>query len=100
MSGVAPDLRVAAVPLSRRSLAVLGLASFAGLMMLIWPLLLQVPEGTTGVVIRNVAPAIASLLQEDDVITQVGLPIRRNRRGDCFPRGHSPVGRAAEGKGR
>ena len=46
MSGVAPDLRVAAVPLSRRSLAVLGLASFAGLMMLVWPLLLQVPEGT------------------------------------------------------
>jgi len=32
---------------------------------------LQVPEGTTGVVIRNVAPAIASLLQEDDVITRI-----------------------------
>lgn len=46
MSGGAPDLRVAAVPLSRRSLAVLGLASFAGLMMLVWPLLLRVPEGT------------------------------------------------------
>ena len=46
MSGGASDLRVAAVPLSRRSLAVLGLASFAGLMMLVWPLLLRVPEGT------------------------------------------------------
>lgn len=32
---------------------------------------LQVPEGTTGVVIRNVAPAIATLLQEDDVITRI-----------------------------
>ena len=32
---------------------------------------LQVPEGTTGVVIRNVAPAIAALLQEDDVITRI-----------------------------
>ena len=48
MSGGASDLRVAAVPLSRRSLAVLGLASFAGLMMLVWPLLLRVPEGTRG----------------------------------------------------
>ncbi|CAB4693836.1 MAG: ECF transporter S component [Actinobacteria bacterium] len=35
-----------AVPLSRRSAAVLGLASLAGLMMLVWPLLLRVPEGT------------------------------------------------------
>lgn len=38
--------RVEAVPLSRRSVAVLSLASLAGLMMLVWPLLLQVPEGT------------------------------------------------------
>lgn len=37
--------RVDAVPLSRRSAAVLGLASLAGLMMLGWPLLLEVPEG-------------------------------------------------------
>ena len=34
-----------AVPLTRRSTAVLGAASAAGLMMLIWPLLLRVPEG-------------------------------------------------------
>lgn len=37
--------RVDAVPLSRRSAAVLGLASLAGLMMLLWPLLLEVPDG-------------------------------------------------------
>ena len=37
--------RVDAVPLSRRSAAVLGLASLAGRMMLMWPLLLEVPEG-------------------------------------------------------
>lgn len=36
---------VDAVPLSRRSVAVLSLASLAGLMMLVWPLLLQVPDG-------------------------------------------------------
>jgi energy-coupling factor transport system substrate-specific component len=35
-----------AVPLSRRSTVVLALASAAGLMMLAWPLLLRVPEGT------------------------------------------------------
>ena len=35
-----------AVPLSRRSTIVLALASAAGLMMLAWPLLLRVPEGT------------------------------------------------------
>lgn len=35
-----------AVPLTRRSAAVLGVASLAGLLMLLWPLLLQVPEGT------------------------------------------------------
>ncbi len=35
-----------AVPLSRRSALVLSLASLAGLMMLVWPLLLKVPEGT------------------------------------------------------
>lgn len=34
-----------AVPLSRRSVAVLSLASLAGLMMLLWPLLLKVPDG-------------------------------------------------------
>jgi energy-coupling factor transport system substrate-specific component len=34
-----------AVPLSRRSAAVLGVASLGGLMMLAWPLLLRVPEG-------------------------------------------------------
>lgn len=39
-----PDHRVA-VPLSRRSLVVLGLASFAGLMAFVWPLLLQVQPG-------------------------------------------------------
>ncbi len=33
-----------AVPLSRRSALVLGVASFGGLMMLAWPLLLKVPE--------------------------------------------------------
>lgn len=37
--------RMDAVPLSRRSAAVLGLASLAGLMMLLWPLLLEVPDG-------------------------------------------------------
>lgn len=40
-----PD-RTAAVPLGRRSGLVLALASVAGLMMLVWPLLLRVPEGT------------------------------------------------------
>ncbi|MDP3891399.1 ECF transporter S component [Nocardioides sp.] len=35
-----------AVPLGRRSALVLGAASIAGLMMLCWPLLLRVPEGT------------------------------------------------------
>ncbi|MDO3394851.1 ECF transporter S component [Nocardioides sp. SOB44] len=38
--------RAAAVPLGRRSGLVLALASVAGLMMLVWPLLLRVPEGT------------------------------------------------------
>ncbi|MCL8026518.1 ECF transporter S component [Nocardioides bruguierae] len=38
----------AAVPLSRRSALVLGLASLAGLMMLVWPLLVQVPPGWAG----------------------------------------------------
>lgn len=38
--------RTAAVPLGRRSGLVLALASVAGLMMLVWPLLLRVPEGT------------------------------------------------------
>ncbi|WP_341230158.1 ECF transporter S component [Nocardioides salarius] len=38
--------RVDAVPLGRRSALVLALASLAGLMMLVWPLLLRVPEGT------------------------------------------------------
>jgi len=42
---VRPD-RTAAVPLGRRSGLVLALASVAGLMMLVWPLLLRVPEGT------------------------------------------------------
>ena len=42
----APQERlVDAVPLSRRSVAVLSLASLAGLMMLVWPLLLQVQDG-------------------------------------------------------
>jgi energy-coupling factor transport system substrate-specific component len=36
-----------AVPLTKRSVAVLGIASLAGLMMLCWPLLVQVPEGGT-----------------------------------------------------
>ena len=40
-----PD-RTAAVPLGRRSGLVLALASVACLMMLVWPLLLRVPEGT------------------------------------------------------
>lgn len=35
-----------AVPLSLRSAAVLGVASLGGLVMLCWPLVLQVPEGT------------------------------------------------------
>jgi energy-coupling factor transport system substrate-specific component len=34
-----------AVPLTKRSVAVLGVASVAGLMMLCWPLLVQVPDG-------------------------------------------------------
>jgi len=34
-----------AVPLTKRSVAVLGMASVAGLMMLCWPLLVQVPDG-------------------------------------------------------
>lgn len=38
--------RTSAVPLGRRSGLVLALASVAGLMMLVWPLLLRVPEGT------------------------------------------------------
>lgn len=37
---------VSAVRVTRRSAGVLGVASFAGLMMLCWPLLLRVPEGT------------------------------------------------------
>ena len=37
--------RTAVVPLRSRSLLVLGVASVAGLMMLVWPLLLRVPEG-------------------------------------------------------
>jgi energy-coupling factor transport system substrate-specific component len=36
-----------AVPLTKRSVAVLGIASVAGLMMLCWPLLVQVPDGGT-----------------------------------------------------
>ena len=36
-----------AVPLTKRSVAVLGVASVAGLMMLCWPLLVQVPDGGT-----------------------------------------------------
>ena len=35
----------AAVPLTRRSAAVLTVASVAGLIMLCWPLLVRVPEG-------------------------------------------------------
>lgn len=34
-----------AVPLRARSLTVLGVASLAGMMMLVWPLLLKVPDG-------------------------------------------------------
>jgi energy-coupling factor transport system substrate-specific component len=34
-----------AVPLSRRSVVVLGVATVAGLMMLVWPLLVRQPEG-------------------------------------------------------
>ena len=45
MSATRIHERVDAIPLSRRSAAVLGLASVAGFMMLIWPLLLEVPEG-------------------------------------------------------
>src|SRR5215203_5904174 len=37
----------AAVPLTRRSAAVLGVASAAGLVMLCWPLLVRLPEGET-----------------------------------------------------
>ena len=40
------QVRTDAVPLGRRSGLVLVLASVAGLMMLVWPLLLRVPEGT------------------------------------------------------
>ncbi len=36
-----------AVPLTKRSVAVLAIASVAGLMMLCWPLLVQVPDGGT-----------------------------------------------------
>jgi energy-coupling factor transport system substrate-specific component len=36
-----------AVPLTKRSIVVLAVASFAGLMMLCWPLLVRVPEGGT-----------------------------------------------------
>jgi energy-coupling factor transport system substrate-specific component len=36
-----------AVPLTRRSAAVLGVASVAGLVMLCWPLLVRLPEGET-----------------------------------------------------
>ena len=36
-----------AVPLSRRSAAVLGVASAAGLVMLCWPLLVRLPDGET-----------------------------------------------------
>jgi energy-coupling factor transport system substrate-specific component len=36
-----------AVPLSRRSAVVLGVASLAGLMMLVWPLLVRQPAGET-----------------------------------------------------
>ena len=36
-----------AVPLTRRSAAVLGVASAAGLVMLCWPLLVRLPEGET-----------------------------------------------------
>jgi energy-coupling factor transport system substrate-specific component len=35
----------AAVPLTRRSAAVLGVASLAGLVMLCWPLLVRIPDG-------------------------------------------------------
>ncbi|WP_193605136.1 ECF transporter S component [Nocardioides dongkuii] len=42
-------MTVSAVPLSRRSAAVLGVASLAGLMMLCWPLLVRVDPGTTRV---------------------------------------------------
>ncbi|MBB6626674.1 ECF transporter S component [Nocardioides sp. KIGAM211] len=47
MSAAGPRVdarRVNAVPLSRRSALVLAVASLAGLMMLCWPLLLQVPD--------------------------------------------------------
>ncbi|MEJ7773105.1 MAG: ECF transporter S component [Geodermatophilaceae bacterium] len=40
------DVKPAAVPLSRRSAAVLAVASIGGLMMLCWPLLLRVPLET------------------------------------------------------
>ena len=39
--------RAAAVPLTRRSAAVLGVASVAGLVMLCWPLLVRLPDGET-----------------------------------------------------
>jgi energy-coupling factor transport system substrate-specific component len=38
--------RTHAVPLGRRSALVLGVASVAGLMMLVWPLLVRAPEGS------------------------------------------------------
>ena len=40
---------MSAVPLRPRSVAVLSLASAAGLMMFVWPLLLRVEPGTTRV---------------------------------------------------
>jgi energy-coupling factor transport system substrate-specific component len=49
--GVGPKSRRlgpnAAVPLTRRSAAVLGVASVAGLVMLCWPLLVRLPDGET-----------------------------------------------------
>ena len=41
----APPAAVVAVPLRWRSRAVLAAASLAGLVMLVWPLLVRVPEG-------------------------------------------------------
>ena len=43
----APTRPPKAVPLTKRSVVVLGIASVAGLMMLCWPLLVQVPDGGT-----------------------------------------------------
>lgn len=45
MTGADPSAVPSAVRVSRRSAAVLALASVAGLLMLCWPLVLQVPEG-------------------------------------------------------